>query len=182
MGIEIDDTDRLPFYSQGLMVCFNSRYPDDAEMETYPHIVITSNNLWDPHRLIMPGGLDESGLLVDDRMIQQVQSDQDRGINQHHHMYETDCVFMSVDGNTEQLLMECMINSVHVSSVRHMEKLQSKTRHSQYSLEHIAAIFNVGIGTAKDILTIMNRQVFDMPLHPSLGSTVSTTYTSTIII
>ena len=73
-------------------------------------------------------------------------------------MYETDQVSVTINGNTEQLLMEQMINSVHVSSTQHMDKLQSKTWHSQYKPEQIAAIFNVGLGTAKDILAITTQQ------------------------
>ncbi len=76
------------------------------------------------------------------------------GVKRHHHMYETDCVSISVNGNTEQLLMERMISSVHVSTTRHIEKLQSKTRHSKHKPEHVAAVFGVGIATAKDILAV----------------------------
>ncbi len=73
-------------------------------------------------------------------------------------MYETDCVSMSVNGNTEQLLMERMISSVHVSSTQHMEELQSKTRHSQFKPEHAAAVFGVSLGTAKNILNVTRQK------------------------
>ena len=72
-----------------------------------------------------------------------------------NYMYETNCVSMSVNGNTEQLLVERMISSVHVSSTRHMEKLQSKTRHSQFEPEHVAS---VSLGTAKNILNVMTQK------------------------
>jgi hypothetical protein len=132
MGIEIDDNDLIPFSLQGSTVFFNTRYPNDNELDTYPHVVITCDKPWDPHGLIMPGGMDDTGHPKNDRMIQRVTSDASHGVNRHHHMYETDCVSMSVNGNTEQLLMERMISSVHVSSTRHMEELQSKTQHSQF--------------------------------------------------
>ena len=152
MGIEITDNDLLPFYSQGSTIFFTSRYPNDEEMENYPHIIVTSDNPWDPHGLIMPGGLDEIGHPIDDRTIHQVNSDVSHNYNRHHQIYETDRVSVTIDGNTEQLIMERMINSVHVTSTRHLEMLQSKTRHSQFQPEHVAAIFNVGLGTVKDIL------------------------------
>ena len=158
MGIEIDDNDRLPFYSQGSTVFFNTRYPDDDEMDLYPHVVLTSDIPWDPQGLIMPNGLDDSGLPTGDRAILQVNSDAILGINRHHNMYETDRVSITIDGNTEQLLMERMINSVHISSTRHMDKLQSKTRHSKFEPEHVASIFNVGLGTAKDILAVTTQE------------------------
>jgi hypothetical protein len=54
--------------------------------------------------------------------------------------------------------MERMISSVHVSTVRHMETLQSKTRHSKYKPEHVAKVFGVGIATAKDILAVTTQE------------------------
>ena len=158
MGIDIDDTDRIPFSSQGSMIFFRTRYPDDNELDMYPHIVLTNDKPWDPQGLLMPGGLDESGLPTGDRVIRQVQSDVIRGVNRHHNKYETDRVSITIDGNTKQLLMERMINSVHILSTRHMEKLQSKTRHSQFEPEHVASIFNIGIGTAKDILAVTMQE------------------------
>ncbi len=39
MGIEIDDNNLIPFSLQGS----KTRYPDDDELDTYPHVVITSD-------------------------------------------------------------------------------------------------------------------------------------------
>lgn len=72
-------------------------------------------------------------------------------------MYETDRVLLSVDGSTEQLLIERMINSVHIDTVANIAKVQLKTRHSQFEPEHVAAIFNVSLGTAKDILAVTTQ-------------------------
>jgi hypothetical protein len=116
MGIEINDNDLIPFSLQGSTVFFKTRYTNDDELDTYPHFIITGDKPWDPHGLIMPGGMDDTGHTKNDRMIQLVTSDASHGVNRHHHMYETNCVSMSVNGNTEQLLMERMISSVHVSS------------------------------------------------------------------
>jgi hypothetical protein len=65
---------------------------------------------------------------------------------------------MSVNGNMEQLLVECMISSVHVSSTQHMEKLQSKTWHSQFKPEHVTAVFGVSLGTTKNILNVTTQE------------------------
>ncbi len=149
MEIEINDNNLIPFSLQGSTIFFEARYPNDDELDTYPHVIITCDKPWDHHGLIMPGGRDDTGHPQNDRMIHRVTSDASHGVNQHHHMYETSCVSMSVNGNTEQLLVERMISSVHVSSTRHMEKLQSKTRHSQFEPEHVAAVFAVSLGTLK---------------------------------
>lgn len=49
--------------------------------------------------------------------------------------------------NTKQLLVEHMVISVHVTLMQHKNKLQSKMWHSQFNPDHVAKIFNVGIGT-----------------------------------
>ena len=38
----------LPFLSQGSTIFFTSRYPTDYETDTYPHVVVTSDQPWDP--------------------------------------------------------------------------------------------------------------------------------------
>ena len=124
----------------------------DEEMESNPHVIVTPDAPWDPHGLIMPGGLDEDGYPTVDCFVQRIISDESHGINCHHHMYEIDSASFSIDGNTEQLLLERMISSINVEMPRNLGKLQSHTRHSQFDPAHVAAIFNVGIGTAKDIL------------------------------
>ena len=154
MGIELEHDERIPFYSQGSTIFFNLRYPSGDKLESYPHVVLTYEKPWDPHGLVMPGGIDDTDNPWDDCVIKRVQSNMSRGVKRQHHMYKTNCVSISVNGNTEQLLMERMISSVHVSTTRHMEKLQSKTRHSKYKSKHVAAVFGVGIATAKDILAV----------------------------
>jgi hypothetical protein len=132
MGIVINDTERIPFKSLGTTIYFNSRYPTDYEMDTYPHVVLTSDVPWDPSGLAMPGGS------TNDRLVHKVQSLQFHGVNRHHQMYETDCITYSNFGDTEQLQLERIIQSVNVS------ELYSSARHSQYSPEHISRIWNVG--------------------------------------
>lgn len=49
MGIKIPESNELlPFLSQGSTIFFTSRYPTDMEMDSYPHIVVTSDQQWDP--------------------------------------------------------------------------------------------------------------------------------------
>jgi hypothetical protein len=149
MGIVINDTERIPFKSLGTTIYFNSRYPTDYEMDTYPHVVLTSDVPWDPSGLVMPG---ES---TNDRLVHKVKSLQFHGINRHHQMYETDCITYSNFGDTEQLQLERIIQSVNVGlqpNTIAISELYSSARHSQYTPEHISRIWNVGIGMAKDIL------------------------------
>ena len=158
MGIEIDEQERIPFQSKGSTIFFTSRYPTDEEMESFPHIVLTSDVPWEPQNVVMPGGIDDESYNDNDRLIQQVRVNAQRGANRHHLMFETDCVAYSATGNTEQLFIERLINSVKVNDKRQINKLQSKTRHSKFSTEHVASIFNVGLGTAQSILAATTQE------------------------
>ncbi len=137
MGIVIGDTERIPFQSIGTTVYFNSRYPDDYEMETYPHVVLTSETPWDPSNIAMPGGT------IAHRFVQKVKSLQFHGTNRHHHMFETDCVLYSTYRDTEQLQLERAIQSVNVGPNHDsilVKELYSSARHSQSTPEHISKI------------------------------------------
>ena len=72
-------------------------------MDTYEHVVVTSDLPWDPHSLVMPGGDDEDNTAPENhaRFLQELQSTE-----RHHDRYESDCVAIIIDGNTEQLLYE----------------------------------------------------------------------------
>ncbi len=74
MGIEVTGNDLIPFLSKGSMVFFTTRYPSDDDLNMYPHIVVTSDTPWDPHGLVMPGGLGVTDDIANDRMTQQVTS------------------------------------------------------------------------------------------------------------
>ena len=83
-------------------------------MEMYEHVVITSDQPWDPHNLVMPGGDNDDRVMGDYACaIQQIMSNE-----RHHERYESDCVALTIDGNTEQLLYERMIQSVQVTKQR----------------------------------------------------------------
>jgi hypothetical protein len=158
MGIAIPNNEILPFQLQGSTVFFMTRFPTDTEMEEYPHDVITSNTPWDPQSLIMPGGIEDTLLTTMDCMAKGVSYQQFHGQRRDHQLYKTDCASYSIDGNTEQLLLKQMIGSIHVASVAHMNELMSKTRHSNFTPEHVAHVFNVNLGTAKDILATTTQK------------------------
>ena len=80
------------------------------------------------------------------------------GTNRDHERYESDCTAMAVSGNTEQLLYERMIQSVHVTECREIVELHSTARHSQHTAEHVARVFGVRIGTAQNILATTTQK------------------------
>lgn len=155
MGIVISDDERIPFQSAGTTIYFHLRYPTDFEMDTFTHVVLTSEMPWDPSDTIMPGGA------ARDRFVQKVQSLAFHGSNRHHKIYETDSVTYATFGDTEQLQLERIIQSVNVDTPSRMDsisELYSLTRHSQFTPEHVAKIWNVGVGTAKDILATTTQK------------------------
>ncbi len=59
-----------------------------------------------------------------------------------------------------------MIKSVNVTTTRELQKLQSQMRHSKFTPEHVATLFNVGIGTAKDILAFTTQEGIHHAITP----------------
>ena len=106
MGIMLSDTFQLPFRSHGLTIYFRSWYPTDEELNTYGHVILTSDQAWDPHGLVMPGGDLEDSTFDDERFVQQLNSAIASGCNGHHKRYNTDMALYSIDGLTEQALYE----------------------------------------------------------------------------
>ena len=113
--------------------------------------MITSNQTWDPHTLTMPGGMP-------DDLPYAHQSAYAIGTAQNHLCHETDCVAYHTHGMTEQTFIKRLMQSVHVTTMRHMSEIATKTRHSQFTPEHIAAVFNVNLGTTKDILMMTTQR------------------------
>ncbi len=152
MGITISESCHIPFASEGSTIFFNSSYASNDGMDSFPHMVLTSDTPWDPCNLVMPGGTNNP-----DRFARQVQS------HTFRHLHETE----SAHEDTERLLMERIINSVTIdygqsrhaanSSVTVLQ-LHSSRRHSQFTPEHISKIWNVGLGMAKDILATTTQK------------------------
>ena len=155
MGILITDHKRLPFRSDGSTIYFSTWYPTDEELDTYEHVILTSDVPWDPQGLIMPNGDHATNNTDGTRFIQQMIRD---GTNRDHERYESDCTAMAVSGNTEQLLYERMIQSVRITERREIVELHSTARHSQHTAEHVARVFGVGIGTAQNILATTTQK------------------------
>ena len=155
MGIQITDNKLLPFRSDGATIYFTTWSPTDEEMDTYEHVVITSDIPWDPHSLVMPGGDNKNDTVMDNyaRIVQEMLTNE-----RHHHRYESDSMAITIDGNTEQLLYERMIRSVRATSERRIIELHSTTRHSKYTTEHVAKVFGVGLTTAQHILTTTTQK------------------------
>jgi hypothetical protein len=158
MGIMITDHKKLPFRSDGSTIYFTTWFPSEEELDTFQHVVLTSDLPWDPHALIMPYGDHAEQGSNNDRFIQRMTSDIALNSNRDHERYESDIIAYSFMGNTEQLFCERMIQSVRVNERRNILELQSTTQHSQFTPEHVAKIFGVGFGTAQNILATTTQK------------------------
>ena len=136
----------------------------DYEWNTYKHMVVTSDQTWDPHGLVMPGGETDDTVMEDNAcVIQQMKSNQ-----QHHEQYKSNCIAITIDGNIKQLLYKCMIKSVWVTKLQQIARFYSTARHSMHTMELVEQIIGVGIGTVQDIVaTSIQKGIWHsvMPLN-----------------
>ncbi len=89
MGIQLTNHKHLPFRSDGSTIYFTTWHPMDEEMDMYEHVVVTSDQPWDPHNIAIPGG-DSNAATADNNdamFIQQMKTNE-----RHHERYESNCV------------------------------------------------------------------------------------------
>ena len=53
LSIEIDDEIVIPLQYEGTKLAFESQAPSDHELNTLPHIHLTSKRSWDPHNVVL---------------------------------------------------------------------------------------------------------------------------------
>jgi hypothetical protein len=81
----------------------------------------------------------------------------------HHFLYETDAITMSQFQVANQSMDESIIWSVRAVSI---PEVKSLVRHSKYTPEHVASLFNVSIERAKDILFMSTQHNICQRVYP----------------
>ena len=158
-GIELDDF-VIPFDTEGSTIHFESHLPSDAELNSCPRIILTSDEEWDPQGINM-SQKPRKWLEENEAFICQVSRDRNNVQNRHSYTYETDFILSDInDSFVEQELTERMVKSVKISEVH------SKERHSTITPELISRQFRVGIDKAKEILAKTTQNGVWQAVHP----------------
>ena len=179
MGIDVDEALYIPFDITGTTVFFETCLPTSDELEHCTHIVLTSEDEWDPKSVALGQARLDSDSNWDDgmtRFIRHVETSRQAYINRDTAMYESDFILgAQADGMVEQEFAERMILSVNVvhskqlctvGMVRVANELVSEARHSKITPERIAKLFNVGLPKARQMLGTTTQRGVRQAVHP----------------
>ena len=151
-----DDTTLIPLKADGTTIYMNTRTPSDHELQTCPHVVLTSKAPWDPRAVSFPKPthLVEEGKLA--QRVSQIRSSRSEAFNSDEFaasnlgIYDVSCL-------TERLIAEVNVTDV-MEDVPSRRTFISRDRHSQVSPEELSERWGIGLQQAKNTIKITTQK------------------------
>ena len=150
LGIELTDF-IVPFYTDGNTIFFTSRSPTLDELENCPAFHLTDDTDWDPSTVDLTDPHPKEGAVS----IQSVQTLR----------HETDRILSQISPVLSEVEFSRTLTTSSYTTLR-VEKAETQTRHSKFSPEQLAKIWNIGIGRAKDTLAATTQRGIRYAIHP----------------
>ena len=79
----------IPLHIHNGLFCMDMHVPTESDMDTYPHVFLTADALWDPNIIDDEFYLDDSMTLMDDSAIQLCQDAHDSRIDNYSEIYSS---------------------------------------------------------------------------------------------
>ena len=155
----------IPLMMSGTICSFTSRAPRDNELQDCPHIILTSENQWDPANLEVPLASQEEERKINfggaPRNIHQMQRRQAMD-------YRDAEIFSISPIFSPQALLTSLVSSVRIKEQEKMaiNAINSKSRHSEITPEELAAKWRIGIQAARDTLKVTTQHGIRHAVHP----------------
>jgi hypothetical protein len=182
--LEIHDPEtgvRIPLAMHGSTCYFDSRVPSKYELDNYPRIVMTNDELWDPASLrLSPNSSEEEEY---NRMVSSVHINHEtvhcnpNEPQMNFDAHESDIVLASVSSTlTMETMLPRILSSIRVATYlpqnpqedddRKISAVGSKTRHSDVTPEELSRKWRVGIDTARQTLKVTTQLGVRTAVHP----------------
>ena len=145
-----DESVFIPLQSEGTTIFMETRTPSDLELQTCPHITLTSSSPWDPRAVSFP---QPTRLVEEGRLAQRVSQIQSRRSDEL--TSETD--IYDISRLTERLLAEVKVQDV-LQDVPERRTFVSKERHPQVSPEELSDRWCIGLQQAKNTIKITTQK------------------------
>ena len=163
-SLAISDQDYvISLYSQGTIICGDTRSPTEQELGTLPRMVMTSPHDWDPRNIIFPP------------CSYQVQDE----VNPDNKLMAVETLLQHTIYNP--LTIASLISAhVHISEVNNGTRqdvpssrtFQSKERHTMVSPADLSERWYIGLGQATETLKVTTQRLLRSAILP-LAETVS---------
>ena len=151
----------MPLWSKGTILGVSTRTPTDQELQTCPHIILSSEHDWDPQNVRFP----EASRTVEEEVSRKIGAVNTEAACSNFDDYEDDSVdqvlLFSIGSLSQRLIASIKVRTVprqaaqvgvEVQDVPQAKSFQSKGRHSSVSPEDLCERWQIGLEQAKETL------------------------------
>ena len=159
LSITTDDAS-VELYSEGTIICVDTRTPTESELGRLPRLILTSPHDWDPHNVCFPSCSGQSSdniptesnhsILAVDTLLQ-------------HTIYDPIMVasFMSSHVQVAEVTMSSTLQDVPSART-----FQSKERHSTVTPSDLSKRWYIGLGHATQTLKVTTQRLMRSAILP----------------
>jgi hypothetical protein len=165
----------IPFDSSGTILCFTTFAPTAEEIETYPHIILTEDEPWEPYLINMRNGIRE-----DDNFAPGGSTSGTSEVWSVTVVPETEAHLVQISSvYSEKALAQAAKSTMLIEDIQMAEgpqipgtgvrttALVSEKRHEPaLAAELLARKWNIGLNTAKDTLRVTTQEGIRHAVHP----------------
>eukprot|EP00980_Cylindrotheca_fusiformis_P021607 scaffold8458_cov76-Cylindrotheca_fusiformis.AAC.3 len=140
----------IPFSVENSMIGFSTRRPTVAEYENFPHIVMTSDEEWDPRADHLQHNQRVAMLKTMEELQIRFESEYDQVLRS--------CSSIHTSAWEENLMSKVQVTRVSA--------IKSDSRNSVITAERLAQQFNIGLETARNTLKVTTQKGLRSAVHP----------------
>ena len=159
LSITTDDaSDEL--YSEGTIICGDTRTPTESELGQLPRLILTSPHDWDPHKVCFPSC---SGQSSDNTPIESSHSILAVDTLLQHTIYDPMMVASLLSSQVQVAEVSMPSALQDVPSAR---MVQSKERHSTVTPSDLSERWCIGLGQATKMLKLTTKRLMHSAILP----------------
>ena len=159
LSITTDDAS-VELYSEGTIICGDTRTPTESELSQLPRLILTSPHDWDPHNICFPscsGQLSESASIESSHLILAVDT------LLQHTTYDPIMVASLMSSHVQ--ITEMTMPST-LQDIPSAQTFQSKERHSSITPSDLSERWYIGLGQATQTLKVTIQRLMRSTILP----------------
>jgi hypothetical protein len=165
-----DNEFSLPLSCSGTILMAATRTPTDRELNTCPHVVLSSEHDWDPKNVRFP----KASRTVEEEITRTIGSVNVEGnCCDDNSDEESDSVVFDIGGMSQRMIASVkvqtvprQVSQVEVQDVPQVKTFQSKGRHSTITPEELSERWQIGMAQAKETLKRTTQRLVRSAVMP----------------
>ena len=159
LSITTDDVS-VELYSEGMIICGDTRTPTESEMSQLPRLILTSPHDWDPHNICFPSS---SGQSSDNMSIESIHSIFAVDTLLQHTIYDPTMVASLMSSHVQVAQVTVPPTLQDVPSAR---TFQSKECHSTVTPSDLSERWYIGLGQATQTVKATTQRLMRSAILP----------------